>query len=266
MAKLKVSTRRGVTYQKHQKIIKCLKYFPEGATPKTLARETGINQNTIKSILPKLHGIKKVMRGLYKVVERGDTPLASASSRLTDWNFHNLILSCILQHGNYILINRDYEFGLIGVKFLISTSGRASFRISSDTPLNVSSISLAAAFFVHLIKEEHLAAPEPGGVIIKSIEFNKDYSNLRLDGVRSVTVDSLISQFKLYQKELSMRIEHKTKVPFTVENIVDMLTQNPDSLEHNLKLSKQADMLDRLTVVTQRNTALLQQLLDGMKT
>ena len=62
-------------------------------------------------------------------------------------------------------------------------------------------------------------------ITISSIEFNKDYYNLRLDGVNCVTLDSLITQYKLYQKKNKVREEFKAKIPFPFEVLKELLTQ-----------------------------------------
>lgn len=72
--KLSVATRTGVADQKHKRIFACMTKYPEGITPKAIALYTSINVNTIKAILPKLKGVKKIMRGYYKVVGGGTAP------------------------------------------------------------------------------------------------------------------------------------------------------------------------------------------------
>ena len=62
-----------------------------------------------------------------------------------------------------------------------------------------------------------------------------------------------------------MRIEHKTKVKLTVENVVDMLTNNPNSLETNIKLSKVMEQNKALIEKTATNTELIFKLIDKMK-
>lgn len=265
MNQRKVSTRTREPTAKTKKILVCLNNYPEGATPKIIARETGLNVNTIKSLLPKIPGVKKAMRGFYKVLNNGDSHHDSPSSRLTSWNFHNCILSSTIARPPPRLIEESYAIGLIAVKFSLSPLGNATLRISTEHPLNVSSLSLAGVLFSVLLKDHSPTPITAKDIYIKTIEFNKDYSNLRLDGVRAITLDSLSSHFKAYQKQLGLRIEHKTKVPFTVENVVDMLAANPNSMEYNIKLSKQKEQLDNLMTVTTRNTELLFKLLDKIR-
>ena len=251
--KLSVATRSSVAHTKHNKILQCLSMFPEGTTPKTIARETGINVNTVKSILPNLRGVKKIMRGFYKVVEAGDGTIPTTPD-LTTWNFHNLVLTHKNIH-NKSSPPSTFQFNL--VKCVLSFSdNKITFRVSSDHPLNVSSICFVAGFFSHICDIPF------SDVMVSTIEFNKDYRNLRLDGVKSISVDGLVEQFKVYQKKHALRIEHKTKVPMAVENIVDMLSQNPMSVDYNLKLQQQKDLLERLTRATNANTKILFDIID----
>lgn len=260
-----VATRSGAAFKKHQKILQCMRRYPEGVTPKVISFDTSINVNTIKAILPKITGIKKTMRGYYKVVERGDGSIPNASDSLCDWNFHNCILSCKMRDFPSHNISSSHSFGLINCEFIISKKGVATLRVATDNPLNVSSICMVYGFFRELISRHSDGYYDMKDVYIRTIEFNKDYSNLRLDGLRCLTIDSLVQQFKIYQKKLGMRIEHKTKVNFTVENIVDMLTNNPNSLESNLKLTAQKEQLDRLTKATANNTEILMRIISNLK-
>ena len=186
-----------------------------------------------------IKGVKKIMRGLYKVAERGDGSKLKANEELTDWNFHNCILLCQLKIFPPTYIKTTNSCSLINLEFTISKTGNATMRISADNPLNVSSIAVVYEYFSELIKHYSTDDISQKDVYLSSIEFNKDYLNVRLDGVKCITIDNLIEQFKVYQKQSGLRIEHKTKAKFTVENIIDMLQNNPNSLEINMKLSEQ---------------------------
>ena len=242
---------------KLQKIRKVLQNYPEGATPKMISVESRINANTIKGLLPIMTDVKKIRRGLYKVVKGGDVPYAS-SGDLLDWNFHNCMLSCQTKGTKPTDIMLDLK--LIQIHYVVSGSGRATLRVASDSPLNVSSLCSVFAVFSLL-----LGWPvNMGDVFITCIEFNKDYSNLRLDGIKCITVDSLVSQFKAYQKRAGLRVEHKTKVPLSVENVVDMLSSNPSSVDISTKMSELQKGLEAVAVATANNTRLLFEAVDHM--
>jgi len=221
--KLRVATKYNGKLNKIEKIINTLKEFPEGTTPKKLAFRTGINTNTIKSLLPEISCIRRgELRGLYHLVaEEGD-------SQIFNWNFHNCILTCNLPDYSGERIKASYNFGIINYEFEIGAeSKQATLRISTDYPMNISSICSCYAFFKVLVEASAEFHPELKDVAVSSIEFNKDYINLRLDGIKSISLENLIEQFKAYQKTNGLRLEHKTKLPFAVEDIVNMLTHIP---------------------------------------
>ena len=205
-----------------------------------------------------MEGIKKAIRGLYKVLPRGDGP-DSLTLDLQDWNFHNLIMTTQVIDLGFRGVEKSFDFGLVQCDLSVAGTGKATFRVSSDYPLNVSSICFVAGFFAELIE-----LPSMSDVLISTIEFNHDYKNLRLDGVKCITVDGLVAQFKAYQKKEGLRLEHKTKVPLSVENVVDMLRQSPNSVDLNVKLSQQKEGLEQLLVATSRNSELIFKLFDKM--
>jgi hypothetical protein len=260
--KLKVSTRTNNFYLKSKKLLAIMSSYPEGITPKKLSSLSGINVNTIKSILPKLSNVKKIMRGFYKVVETGDAPLSPTHSPLHSWNFHNCILSSVLKDFPARLIKSTISLKLVNLEFTISTKGKAVCRLASDFPLNVSSICLYAGYYRELVTKYSNTPPPLGSIKVQTIEFNRDYANLRLDGVNCITLDNLTAQFKAYQKKRGLRIEHKTKVNLNVENVVDMLSSSPSTLDLNVKLNRQKEQLDRLLTQTSNQTKLLFNVID----
>jgi len=247
MGKRKVATDNSNKQDKTKKILKCLSYRPEGANPKTISRETGINVNTVKTLLPQIPQIHKPMRGIYKVVNEGDGNQQNpVLNDLRSWNFHNCILSApcdqdIVEEHNYDLVTMS----------VTAVNGKATCRLATDYPLNVSSLCFVAGYFMEIVSCKW------EDVIISSVEFNKDYRNIRLDGLNSLAIDSLASQFKLYQKSLGLRIEHKTKVAFTMDSIVSMLSQNPMSLDTLVKIDKLSEHVQNLTDTMKTHQAAL---------
>lgn len=249
MTKRIVATDTRSKEDKIESIRHCLVKNPQGINPKSIARETGLNVNTVKTLLPQMSDVTKVMRGLYKIVNRGDgtSDYDPVLTSLHEWNFHNCILSA---NSTYPDVDMCKEFGV--VKMIVSSAnGKATCRLSTDYPLNVSSLAFVAGYFADLVGAKWL------DVSVSSIEFNKDYRNLRLDGVNSISVGSLCEQFKLYQKRHGLRIEHKTAVPFTMDNIVSMLSQNPMSADTLVKLDTMADRLENLTRAVARQQRIL---------
>jgi len=218
-----VSTRTMGVNKKVELIVAALRAHPEGATPKTIALMATINVNTVKSLLPKMSQVQKVsgLPGYYQsVVERGH-------DMLLDWNFHNCVLSCPLPSYNGDQVSKTKSFGLVNYEFTIGAqSKQATLRVHTDHPLNVSSLCSCSALFLELIEKHTGLQPAQSCILIKTVEFNKDFQNLRLDGLSTITVEHMVEQFKLYQKEHGLRLERKLKVPVEVDAIMAMLTNS----------------------------------------
>ncbi|MFH1181476.1 MAG: hypothetical protein V1702_00805 [Candidatus Woesearchaeota archaeon] len=217
-----VSTRTMLSDKKKLQIIAALKNHPEGATPKTIAFDASINVNTVKSLLPKMHQVQKVpgLRGYYKLVDESGHDLLS-------WNFHNCILSCPLPDYKGEQIAETLSFGLVNYEFTVGAqSKKATLRVYTDHPLNVSSLCTCSAYLISLIGQYTRLHPAPSAIFVTTIEFNRDFKNLRLDWPRCITMDNLVDQFKLYQKKEGLRLEIKPKVPIEFETILAMLTKS----------------------------------------
>lgn len=258
-----VATYRGDNLRKLDKILRVMSEYPEGITPKVIAYRTGLNVNTVKAILRKSDQFYCEIRGYYKVAKEGDTPLLENPKELTSWNFHNLILTTQLK--DFKPISSKIYYGIVGLHYTISSTGKATIRLDCDVPLNVSSICMVFGYMKLLLSQYSTDNITEKDVYVSTIEFNKDYTNIRLDGVNSISVDSLTEHFKIYQKQLSTRIEHKTKVPFSVTTVVDMLKSNPNSMDIQVKLNEQREKLERLTSATVRNNQLLLSLMENQR-
>lgn len=261
---LALTTRSSIVEQKLLKIKECMLNYPEGSTPKMIAFDTSINVNTVKSLLPKIKGIKKILRGVYLVVERGDGPLAQPSNELYDWNFHNCILSCQLKDHAHKYHVKIYDYSIMRVKVVISKKGLVSCFVATDWPINTTALALAGGFLLEILKNHSSDFLDLNSLWIKTIEFNRDYSNLRLDGLQCITITNLIQQFKVYQKKRGMRVEHKTKVQIGVTDIIDLLVTNPNSSDIHVKLNDQMRGVERLTEQTNKNTQLLGSIINKM--
>jgi hypothetical protein len=258
--KRKVSTRIREKNKKIEKIVNILKNFPEGNTPQNIAYYSGINPNTVKSLLPKIPIIKKKsgIRGMYILVDE------SSHGSIFDWNFHNAQLSYSIPKYTGERIKETYNFGFINYEFEIGkVSKKATLRVSTNRPINISSICCCYLFFLELIKNNATAvAPAPDNIFISSIEFNKDYINLRFDGINCITLDSLLKQFKLYDKKSGIRIEHKLKVPISCDAIFSMLENNAESIEVTSALYELDKKISMVLNSQKRNVDLLLKLLE----
>ena len=226
MKQLKVATRSLQKQQKVQKIIDYLKTIPEGTTPKMISLFTGINQATVRGMIGNIDCVKQIpnLRGVYHLVgEMGVDAIFS-------YNFHNLILGVFLPNYQKESVKQTLSCELTNYEFMIGKgSKRATLRLSTpkikgtDYPINISSITLAFALFKELVLKHSGVKIQMKDVVINSIEFNKDFTNLKLEGVNCITMENLIEQFKIYQKSDKLRSEHKIKVPMNAEELIKLL-------------------------------------------
>jgi len=255
-----VSTLTSSIVGKKKQIAAYLLEHPEGCTPKMIALATSINVNTVKSILPKLQNVEKMVRGFYKVLNTPHTPISSTGD-LDRWNFHNLVLS--IQLKSFRFHDAELDLDLMKLNVHINEQGYCSVRVSTDYPINVSSIVLLYKLLKEYLKEYSADEISTSMVKVNTIEFNQDHANLKLDGVNCITLDNLTAQFKLYQKSIGLRIEHKTKIGFGVDNMIDMLTGSSASVDVSNRLTETIKRLDKLTGQAVYNTALLNRILEA---
>lgn len=223
MKQRKVATN---TSEYRQRIINEVAKHPEGITPKYIALYTQIKHSYVRTLITKIPEIEQVpeIRGLYRsVVKEGHGGIFS-------YNFHNLLLTVYLPNYQKETVQTTLSCDFSNSEFMIAkTSKTATLRISTpkidgtDYPINVSSITLAFALFKSLIKQHADTEIQMKDVTVSSIEFNKDYENLRLDGVNTITMENLTEQFKIYNKKDKLRTEHKLTVPMNAEELIKLL-------------------------------------------
>lgn len=260
MKKLKVSTRTNVKNEKMKKIKNFLRYHPEGSTPKNIGFGTNINQNTVKSLLPQIpEVIKGPIRGLYKLVDE------SIHGELFDWNFHNAVIGCSIPNYCGERTIKTLSFNLVNFKFEIgAVSKRANLTLSTKHPVNISSIEVYSTLFIQLVNQYTGFSPNYSNIEIRSIEFNKDFTNLRLDGVNCITLRFLTSQFKAYQKKKGLRLEHKIGVSFPADGLISMLQNCNHNLEIHSELTTIKNEINTLIDSHKRIYQLMNMILEGM--
>jgi len=255
--KLKNETFSRGEFSKTEKIKDCLARHPEGSTPKSIARETGLNVNTVKSALRRMKEITMPLRGVYKVSNGGDGyPISDGTLRA--WNFHNLYLTfpvCYNTRDNFIL---DYELITIRVDIV---NYKACVCVSSDIPMPLSTLRLIN----DLLNEKLNTKLSMNDMIVSSIEFNKDFDGYKLEGVKCLTMHTLYSQYKLYEKQRGVRIEHKMKVPFPMSHIANMLQEQPAHVNMSARLNENTEKLNKLVAQSVYNTTQINKLLDVMR-
>lgn len=232
---------------KRDRVLECMKDFPQGVMPMQIATRTDINQSTVGNILANLVNggkIRKVHTGMYVIVEGVDSPLVPEPD-LNKWKFHRRIAIADIPDykGNGWICS--YSYGTIYGTFEVSKKGRASYTTNSVYPLDMSSWSSVFMNF-KLSVEMHCGwSMKEEDVMIPTIEINYDYSNLKLEGVKCVRLNTLTSEYKAYQKSSGLRVEHRPKGIVFQEDIRTMLMMPP--MEVSLKRE-----MNRLTNVMVR--------------
>ena len=231
MNKSKVSTKTYSISEKKEKILRVLKQHPEGLSPKYISLYSRLNVNTVKSTLVKMSSVKKKIRGLYVVSNNGD------GLNLFEWNFHNTLFQSRLERYSGERVNKTFSFDILNFEFEIGKESKnANLKISTEYPLNFSSLCTCSLLFKLLVKEYSGIEINEKTVMIKCMEFNKDYINLRLDGMKCITLSSLITQYKIYQKKRGLREELRLNVPIEFNHIFESLTSSSKAIEINNRL------------------------------
>lgn len=256
--KLCVATLTSSIIQKKKLVTDYLVAHPEGSTPKLISAATAINVNTVKSILRKLPNVTTPIRGLYKVLNGGDGGSISFGT-LKAWNYHNLYISFPVNELSNYSTTLDYD--TIKIRIDVNIKGVAHVCMSSEQPLPISSLAMVNDLLNAKLKQE----VSMEDMQISSIEFNQDFDGYKLEGVKCMSMHTLYSQYKIYEKSHGVRVEHKTKVPFPMQYISDMLTEHPSRVDLTTKLNENTSKLTKLMNQSIYNTNQLTKLLEGMK-
>ena len=232
--KRKVSTKPNKKQKREEKIINILEDHQEGLYPKTIAGFLRENVNTAKSTIREmeLRGlIKKDInkRGIYHLVE-------NKVYGIFNFKFQNAIIICKLPKIKKDSVIHNGFKGIVRyrIKFCKNTS-QATLRLSSPTCIDIGAISVFIQLFKLEIEKNTGYEPLLKDITIRSIEFNKDYTNLRLDGFNSLTVESFIAQYKIYQKSRAVREEYKIKLPITATVLFELLNSGHNYASLSLK-------------------------------
>lgn len=210
--------------EKIRKITQLLKNYPEGATPKCVSSYGGINHNTAKTLLIELEktGIvqrKQGLRGYYVLVEKKTHDLFLYNTQNIHFSY-NLPISfeikkAIYEKGNFSgLIEYTFEIG--------KGSQKASMRIKTSYPFNISAITLISYYFKRLVRKHTKILPTDKEIIVSSLEINKDYLGIKMEGCNCITIDTLILEMKVYNKKSRLREEYKTKQPIGLDFFMNL--------------------------------------------
>lgn len=235
--KPRVSTKTKEIIIRENKIVNLLKESPEGLYPKIIAYHLRENQNTIKSHLRKMESkgiIKRDLqkRGIYNLVEN------KVDDVLSDFKFQNAMLTCKIPKikEDFIVKNNLNDLVRYRISFCQNTS-KATLRLKSPNGINVEAILIFVRLFILEIEKNCNYEPTLEEIQFSSIEFNKDYSTLRLEGAQCLTLSDFIAQYKIYQKAHCVREEYKTKLPIPAKALFELLNSSNNYASLSLEVS-----------------------------
>jgi len=244
---LKVSTKTLKALQNEKKILDVAREYPDGAYPKGIALQTGINHNTVRSACIRLavKGLLKihpVHRGMYLLVDNDGHGVFSFCFQNTElfYKSDKPLVEHQLKVENSLNSPFRYRF-IAGVK-----SKKASMRLSSETSFNICSLGLAVDVFQKIMEKELGIKVSDKEVWISCMEFNKDHSNLKLEGIKCITWDGMISQFKLYNKRTGLREEYRIKIPFNQDFLNKLLRNGLATAESIALMERQDKKIDQI--------------------
>ena len=236
---LRVTTRTTSKLMKMQLIKEDVFKHPEGTTPTLIHLSTGINLNTIKTYLHEINDVKqKGYGGLWiPVGEKGDSPL-----KITEPKIHNEIITYQIPNYSRGHIEEDFDCGAIKYTFVIGrTSKQATLtRIAVDgiqIPVEIPTIMAVCEHFKYRIKNYTGSVPTDKEIIFELIEFNQTFENMKLNFGKCFTLETLNCMYKIYQKDIGVRVETKLK-DITAETIFEFFRGNYKIIELENEIEK----------------------------
>jgi len=203
-----------------ERIIDELKKASDPLTPKQISVRTRINHNTVKVYVRHLLVEKLISQpypGAYscKTQPRCEEPLPRVQ---------NLVLSASAPWLSSPIEEIEEQIGDIGLRVVFGLKRRKiTCYISRDRGMDCSEVAMAVELFrLHVaLCTTHTLASE--GIEVHSCEFLQDYEQLRLDGVKCVTVKSFLGVLeRVYNREHGIRSEVKVQ-PQDVTSIMTLL-------------------------------------------
>ena len=244
-----------------ERITNLLGSHEEGLFPKQIAFILGGNQSTVRSALQKLSLEGKVitpfkdMTGLYGIVH--------SETHSIDWKVQNARISYKIPPGVEFkkITGRVIPTPLPGLNISWQTgmrSGKATCQISTKHSLNQDAFVVSVELFLKDLESILGFRPHANDLCVSTIEFNRDSYDVRLDGISSITFNSIIDTLKLYDNGERLREEHKLKVPITLETLQRLLYGKAATVDLEYKVDRLQKAVNIQTRVLKNVTAVLQ--------
>lgn len=203
-----------------ERILETLKKASEPLTPKQIAAKTRINHNTVKVYVRQMR-----TQGLI------DQPYPGAYSYKTQPQYgeppprvQNLILSVAAPWLCNKIETLKEQVGDVGIRIIFGVKRRkVTGFISREQGMDCTQTIMALELFRLFIAQRTDQDIDYDKIEVRSCEFLEDYSQLRLDGVKCVTVKSFLGDLeRVYNREHGLRSEVKVQ-PQDVNTIMALL-------------------------------------------
>lgn len=208
------------------RILSLIEKCPEGIKPKTVAKCLHLNESTVRSYMRRLFS-----RGLLvQNYNFGFYTVAKTIHGITNYNIHNIYLSytfneeTIKESGQ-----KKIRFQNIKIRIYYGMKSRkATCSVSSKNPLSLRELELVKYVFENEVKRELKKESLPE-LYVKSAEINRDYNNIRMEGLNAVTWNNFAGLLeKYYNKKEGVRKEFKASVPVKASVLLSVLRNNID--------------------------------------
>lgn len=263
-----VATDRGMsTAERESRVKRIIEENYTGVTPKTIASKTAysehkLNYNTVKSICRRLLGRQEIQehpkhKGWYVPVEK-------STHSMFELNVQNLILTYQLKENENItkrISNMVEQVGTVRFCFGVGYKSKmATMHISTDYPFNLTSLPLCVKVFKDLMEKNlGIAGISDKEVLIRTTEVNKDVYGVRIDGASAITVDGIMAQLKIYQKQKEkVRVEYKTKLPINAETITSLLCGSLNSADQYTQIKLLTCRMENMERIVIKQNKLMQ--------
>jgi len=211
-------------------ILHILKDVDRPLSPKEITNKGRINHNSVRSTLSKLlkkGKVQKVYYGAYKI-----SPIYGVG-RSEPVRVQNLTFVCegVVVDKSHSFFKWDYRFGsgvdefrlalLLGFK-----RGKITWTVKAPLGLDLYGLRLCIKIIRDKLESLGYVIPDFNQrFIARNSEYLRDTFNLRIEGVKSITLDDLDGTLeKYYNKSYGIRHETRTNQPTSIDNIFALVS------------------------------------------
>jgi len=211
----------GSGISKTKRILKVLRESETPLKPKEIAFLAKVNHSTTRSYLRRLEGKEQVERPFPQVYVA--TPTHVMGDDLVC--VHNLVLGVDAPKLSKGIRKFEGWFGAVKLRVLFgSKRGKITGFVSCDSGMDLDKYLFVVDKFKSVIFERVGVRVCDGEVNVVTFELNKDRKDIRLDGVKSLTVKDFSGVLeRIYSKDGGVRSEVKVSESMSVASVEALL-------------------------------------------